>query len=1336
MADIKNFGIKGIASDVQMGKSGGRLKYDAGNNRFDLTQSDGSTLEDIRFGSVTSGSWTATSIGAQYGGTGQDFSSSTGLVSFSSGTASAGNISLSNANFIDSNSQLPVAQGGTGATDAAGARSNLGLGNVALQASNAVDIDGGAIDGTVIGANSAAAITGTTITANSGFVGNLSGVADDADGLSSAVTVALSGDATGSATFQDAGDTATISTTLASVNSNVGTFGSTSAIPVVTVNAKGLVTAVTTASIVTSLTVDGDSGTQDVDLSADDLQFLGTANEIETAVTKVGNDVKVTLGLPDDVTVGNNLTVTGSFLSDDITSSAISIAGDATITGNLTVQGTQTTVNSTTVETADAIFRTNSNGANTDAGFEANTASGVKQILYTAAGTEWDFGSENVKASTFEGDLTGNVTGDVTGTVSSLANHDTSDLTEDPSATVSSGTMYYTDARVQTKIDSYVTGGTGLTVTSGEIVLDDTAVTAKTYGSTTEIPVLTIDQQGRITAASNASISTSFTLSDGSNSQTVNGGDTLTLAGGTNITSVVGATDTATFNLDTTLTNMVAATFSGQVQAGTLTDGTASLSSGSLTGAVNVTGTGTLTGGTLTDGTLSINAGNITSGVNATFSGAVEGGSLTDGTLSISSGSITSGVAATFSGAVTGGSLTDGTATLSSGDLSGAGNITASGTVQYGALSDGSISITGFVDEDNMASDSATLVPTQQSVKAYVDSQVTAQDLDFTADNGASLSIDLDSEVLDIAGGTGITTVASGNEISVGLDNTAVTAGDYGSAGSVATFTVDAQGRLTAASNVAISITNSQVSDFNAGVDARVSGGVGLTYTNGVLDLDDTAVTAKTYGSTTEIPVITVDQQGRITAASNASISTSFTLTDGSNSQTVNGGDTLTVSGTANEVEVAVSATDTLTIGLPNDVTIGNNLTVTGSFLSDDITSASVNVNGDAIITGNLTVQGTQTTVNSTTVETADAIFRVNSNGANTDAGFEANANGVIKQILYTSVGQEWDFGSENVKASTFEGDLTGDVTGTVSSIANHDTSNLTEDPSATTTSGTMYFTDARARAAISVTDAGGDGSLAYNSSTGVITYTGPSQAEVLAHVSGGTGVSINGSGVVSIGQAVATSDDVTFNNVTASANFIGNLTGDVTGDVTGDISGATGTFTGAVSFGTLTDSGESISVTKFVDEADGIASNDNDTTIPTSAAVKDYVDNNGGDGLLLRGTFTADSSASTFDIGTVPNVSSRTYYVEKIVIKVGTAFSGGSFNHILVKENGGSGDTIVAAIDADAATAGSYIIELDGDQTLTKNASVQVQFMQVDGSTPAVTTAGSMTASVHYNFV
>lgn len=93
---------------------------------------------------------------------------------------------------------------------------------------------------------------------------------------------------------------------------------------------------------------------------------------------------------------------------------------------------------------------------------------------------------------------------------------------------------------------------------------------------------------------------------------------------------------------------------------------------------------------------------------------------------------------------------------------------------------------------------------------------------------------------------------------------------------------------------------------------------------------------------------------------------------------------------------------------------------------------------------------------------------------------------------------------------------------------------------------GTLAFTaasqyaDSNARSAISVTDSGGDGSLAYNSGTGVITYTGPSAAEVRAHVSAGTGVAIS-SGEISIGQAVATNSNVQFNNVTVD----GTLTSD-----------------------------------------------------------------------------------------------------------------------------------------------------------------------------------------------
>ena len=113
----------------------------------------------------------------------------------------------------------------------------------------------------------------------------------------------------------------------------------------------------------------------------------------------------------------------------------------------------------------------------------------------------------------------------------------------------------------------------------------------------------------------------------------------------------------------------------------------------------------------------------------------------------------------------------------------------------------------------------------------------------------------------------------------------------------------------------------------------------------------------------------------------------------------------------------------------------------------------------------------------------------------------------------------------------------------------------------------------------------------------------------------------------------------------TADGSTAGDLSLTATDFEAAGLIGTSATISGAVSFGTLTDSGESIAVTKFVDEADGIGSNDNDTTIPTSAAVIDYVENNGGDGLLLRAAIT--SGATTASIGTMPNVSSRTYYAE-----------------------------------------------------------------------------------------
>ena len=121
---------------------------------------------------------------------------------------------------------------------------------------------------------------------------------------------------------------------LANTAVTAGSYGSATAIPTFTVDAQGRLTTAGTVSITTSLTIDGDSTTQDVSLADDDLKIVGTTNEIETAVTKSGTDVSLTIGLPDDVTIGNDLTVLG----------------------DLQVTGTTTTNNVETVSTSNGII--------------------------------------------------------------------------------------------------------------------------------------------------------------------------------------------------------------------------------------------------------------------------------------------------------------------------------------------------------------------------------------------------------------------------------------------------------------------------------------------------------------------------------------------------------------------------------------------------------------------------------------------------------------------------------------------------------------------------------------------------------------------------------------------------------------------------------------------------------------------------------------------------------------------------------------------------------------------------------------------------------------------
>ena len=94
-------------------------------------------------------------------------------------------------------------------------------------------------------------------------------------------------------------------------------------------------------------------------------------------------------------------------------------------------------------------------------------------------------------------------------------------------------------------------------------------------------------------------------------------------------------------------------------------------------------------------------------------------------------------------------------------------------TITSAVLNTG-VSGSAILDEDNMASNSATKVATQQSIKAYVDDSIDADmDVVFAGDSGSG-QITLDSETLTVAGGTNITTAATGNAVTINLSSDVV----------------------------------------------------------------------------------------------------------------------------------------------------------------------------------------------------------------------------------------------------------------------------------------------------------------------------------------------------------------------------------------------------------------------------------------------------------------------------------------------------------------------------------------------------------------------------------
>ena len=184
-------------------------------------------------------------------------------------------------------------------------------------------------------------------------------------------------------------------------------------------------------------------------------------------------------------------------------------------------------------------------------------------------------------------------------------------------------------------------------------------------------------------------------------------------------------------------------------------------------------------------------------------------------------------------------------------------------------------------------------VDTDAANKRYVDAYVgsavnnaiadveSGSNLDFVADSGSG-SIFLSSETFTIAGGIGLTTTGTDNTVEINLDDTAVVAGEYGSSTEIPVFTVDGQGRLTAANTVSISTDLGISGDTGTDTVSLATdtlafvGDTGITTTvsnNQVsIDLDDTAVSAGSYGAADTVATFTVDAQGRLTAAGDTTI--------------------------------------------------------------------------------------------------------------------------------------------------------------------------------------------------------------------------------------------------------------------------------------------------------------------------------------------------------------------------------------------------------------------------------------------------------------------------------
>lgn len=349
------------------------------------------------------------------------------------------------------------------------------------------------------------------------------------------------------------------------------------------------------------------------------------------------------------------------------------------------------------------------------------------------------------------------------------------------------------------------------------------------------------------------------------------------------------------------------------------------------------------------------------------------------------------------------------------------------------------------------------------------------------------------------------------------ITSSGVVAGTYGTLNKVPQINVDSLGQIdsikeiqistvenfqfdstsgnlkitTATDSFNVGFTLDPYSTFNLVEDPNATPNTGtMYYTDARVDSNLASSRSSPIVRTGDITGVTLNATGPTSAGDNAAMG-----------YTSDGGLILTGQGSTYDVTIKNDA-DSDVLQVP---TGSKEVKLTG-FLSGPeefiIDPAAVGDNtGTVKILGNLQVEGTQTTINSTTITLNDKNIVIADSAADSSAldgsGLTFGGTNVVDNptFQYSHANQRFAF-NRDITANRFYGDVTGQIT----SIGNHTTADLAEDSFATVSSGTMYFTQARARSSINFVDAGGDGSFTYDSANGTMTYTGPSPTETRAH--------------------------------------------------------------------------------------------------------------------------------------------------------------------------------------------------------------------------------------------